>query len=92
MILKKNIQLVEGRRLVPTPLGIALIKAYRELNVELIEPTVRANVECKLSKIACGEADFATVRDQILSFYREKYFEFTNKWNKVEHFFRGIYI
>ncbi|KAI1705787.1 DNA topoisomerase domain-containing protein [Ditylenchus destructor] len=81
----------EGRKLVPTQLGIALVKAFRELDQDLVLPTVRAEVERSLSRIAKGEADHDTVRDEILNLYKEKFLKLTSRFYTVGHTFQGCF-
>uniref|UniRef100_A0A915D2I2 DNA topoisomerase n=1 Tax=Ditylenchus dipsaci TaxID=166011 RepID=A0A915D2I2_9BILA len=88
---RNYVKVEDGRRLVPTPLGIALVKAYKELDQDLVLPTMRAEVEKKLSRIARGEADLSSVRDEILHTYRQKFELFCQRFNRVEHLFQGCF-
>lgn len=58
-----------GRRLVPTKLGIALIHGYRRVDHELIQATMRAEVEKQLELIAKGIADYDVVSFNLIIIY-----------------------
>lgn len=70
-------------------MGIALINAYREIDMDLILPTNRSEMEKLLNQIAEGQEDYEMVRDKILDFYREKFIYFMGNFYKVEHYFKG---
>jgi DNA topoisomerase-3 len=58
-IIERNyVTVKEGRKLVPTLLGTALVKAYCEIDPELVLPQVRSSIEKSCDLIAKGEADF----------------------------------
>ena len=43
-----------GRKLVPTPLGYAMVKGYCEIDPELVLPNVRSNIEKSCELLAKG--------------------------------------
>lgn len=43
---------IEGRRCIPTPLGMALIKSFMNLKPELVEPKVRSLIESLIAEVA----------------------------------------
>ncbi|KAL3076024.1 hypothetical protein niasHT_032621 [Heterodera trifolii] len=65
------------RRLVPTPLGAALVHGYQRVDPDLVVPTSRAQMERKLAQIAQGKADSETLKEETLALY-------LNKWCNLE--------
>lgn len=64
-----------GRSLIPTPLGLALIKGYCQIDPELVMPSIRQNIEKSCDLIAKGKADFNKVLSHVIKMFRRK-FEF----------------
>lgn len=62
-----------GRKLVPTPLGHALVKGYCEIDPELVLPQVRSNIEKSCELIARGKADFQKVMAHVLHIFKNKF-------------------
>jgi len=62
-----------GRRLVPTPLGNALVKGYCEIDPELALPQVRSHIEKSCEMIAKGKADFNKVISHVLDIFKAKF-------------------
>lgn len=62
---RNYVEIGPNRTLIPTQLGICLIRGYQNVDPELIIPHMRADVETQLNLIAKGQADFNTVRDTI---------------------------
>lgn len=65
----------KGRSLVPTNLGMALGKAYCEVDSELILPKVRSYIEKSCQRVAKGEVDFKFIINHVLKIFKGK-FEF----------------
>jgi len=62
-----------GRQLVPTALGLALVKGYCSIDPELVLPSIRQNIEKSCDLIAKGKAEFATVLNHVLSMFKKKF-------------------
>lgn len=65
------------RRLVPAPLGLALVHAYSEIDEGLALPCVRASIEAACARVARGEASFDEVVAQSLAHFKRRYVRFT---------------
>ena len=74
-IVERNYVTVQepGRKLVPTALGQALVKAYCEIDPELVLPQVRSNIEKSCDLIARGQADFNKVVSHVQKIFMEKF-------------------
>lgn len=73
-IIERNyVTVTEGRRLIPTPLGQALVKGYCEIDPELVLPQVRSNIEKSCDLIARGQADFNKVVGHVQKIFMEKF-------------------
>uniref|UniRef100_A0A914CBT4 DNA topoisomerase n=1 Tax=Acrobeloides nanus TaxID=290746 RepID=A0A914CBT4_9BILA len=91
-ICQRNYVKVEsGRKLVPTKLGRALIKAYQELDPELALPTMRAEVEAKVNLIARNEADYDQVKTSVLDTFRQKFDSFTGQAQAINYLFTDCF-
>eukprot|EP00897_Mesotaenium_endlicherianum_P000232 jgi/Mesen1/10209/ME000077S09546 len=65
-------QVVLGRRLVPTALGVALVRGYQHIDADLCLPDIRRYIEQQITLIARGQADYTrVVRHALLQFSRK---------------------
>ena len=81
-----------GRRLIPTKLGIALVRGYQRVDPDLILPTMRADVEKKLDLIAKGKADYQKMKDSTLEVFRLKFNNFVQNIQMVDELFEGFFV
>ena len=79
-IIERNYVTVQtpGRSLVPTPLGMALVKGYCLIDPELVLPSIRSNIEKCCELIAEGKADFNMVLSHVMKMFKKK-FDFFKK-------------
>lgn len=78
-----------NRTLIPTKLGISLIRGYQHVDPELIQPNMRAEVETQLNLIAKGQADFNVVKEHVLSMFRLKFVYFVENIGTVDSLFEA---
>ena len=64
------------RRLVPTHLGVALVRSYKAIDNELVDPELRSKIEQSVELIAQGEVDFDEVLSEVLELFKCKYINF----------------
>ncbi|VUZ53848.1 unnamed protein product, partial [Hymenolepis diminuta] len=67
------VEILPGRRLKPTPLGVVLVHGYHSIDSELVLPHMRRAVEEQLNHIATGQADFRAVLQFVLALFTTKY-------------------
>ncbi|KER22031.1 hypothetical protein T265_09785 [Opisthorchis viverrini] len=73
IIQRAYVQLLPGRRLQPTPLGIVLVHGYQAIDPELVLPHMRRAVEEQLNHIANGRAQFEQVLQFVVAIFAAKY-------------------
>ena len=73
-----------GRQLVPTPLGLALVKGYCSIDPELVLPSIRQNIEKSCELIAKGKAEFGKVLAHVLKMFKLKFDFFRQKVSTME--------
>jgi len=81
----------DGRRVIPTDLGITLCRAYASIDEELALPTVRAHIEKQLDLIAEGKADKNAVVSQALMQIKAKFIHFEKNIAIVDNLFEASF-
>jgi hypothetical protein len=66
--------LCENRRFKPTTVGNALIYSYDKMNIKIIRPKNRAEMEQKIMKVAKGELTADLVYNELLEEIKKAYF------------------
>lgn len=74
-----NLKVQAGRRLVPTALGITLIRGYQRIDPDLCLPDIRSFIEQQITLIAKGQADHVHVVQHALQQFTQKYSYFVKQ-------------
>lgn len=69
----KKVQVQSGRRVVPTALGITLVRGYQSIDVDLCLPHIRSFIEQQIGLIAKGQADYGRVVHHSLNEFAAKF-------------------
>ncbi|XP_052821520.1 DNA topoisomerase 3-beta-1 isoform X2 [Octopus bimaculoides] len=84
---RNYVQIISGRKLKPTTLGIVLVHGYQKIDADLVLPTMRSAVEQQLNLIALGKACFNVVLEHALEIFRLKFKYFVNNISGMDELF-----
>ncbi|KAL3266012.1 hypothetical protein HHI36_010201 [Cryptolaemus montrouzieri] len=84
---RNYVQVISGRKLKPTTLGIVLVHGYQKIDAELVLPTMRSAVEEQLNLIAVGKANFSAVLKHTVDIFRLKFQYFVNNIDGMDQLF-----
>ncbi|VDP82446.1 unnamed protein product [Echinostoma caproni] len=87
IVQRAYVQLISGRRLQPTPLGIVLVHGYQAIDPELVLPHMRRAVEEQLNYIARGQAQFEQVLQFVTAIFAAKYRYFVERISAMDQLF-----
>ncbi|XP_043806934.1 DNA topoisomerase 3-beta isoform X3 [Manihot esculenta] len=78
-----------GRRLVPTTLGITLIRGYQCIDPDLCLPDIRSFIEQQITLIAKGQVDHSRLVQHVLQQFKQKYCYFVKQIDKMDSLFEA---
>ncbi|KAF9606087.1 hypothetical protein IFM89_023110 [Coptis chinensis] len=78
-----------GRRLVPTTLGITLIRGYQTIDPDLCLPDICSFIEQQITLIAKGQANHSCVVEHVLQQFRQKYSYFVKQIENMNALFEA---
>lgn len=73
------LQVQAGRKLVPTALGISLIRGYQLIDADLCLPDIRSFIEQQITLVAKGQVDHSHVLSHVLQQFKQKFIYFTKQ-------------
>jgi DNA topoisomerase-3 len=85
--LRNYVKVTQGRRLVPTQLGIVLVHGYQKIDNDLVLPTSRAALEKELNEIANGRVNYETVLQKTIVEFRNKFIHFVDNIQAMDELF-----
>lgn len=88
---RNYVNLSDGRRLVPTKLGIGLVHGFQLVDNELVIPRVRGNIEKSCTLIANGKAECEQVVHHVLKIFREKFMYFVKHVDLMDQLFESTF-
>ena len=87
-ILKRNyVELIPGRKLKPTRLGLVLVQGYHLIDGSLVLPQVRSDIELECNKIAKGLADRDDVVRKAIDMFKHKFLHFVENISRMDVLF-----
>eukprot|EP00927_Polykrikos_kofoidii_P056414 TRINITY_DN50530_c0_g1_i1.p1 TRINITY_DN50530_c0_g1~~TRINITY_DN50530_c0_g1_i1.p1 ORF type:complete len:861 (-),score=130.51 TRINITY_DN50530_c0_g1_i1:243-2825(-) len=88
---RNYVTLSEGRRLIPTKLGIGIVHGFQLVDNELVIPRVRSNIESSCTMIATGKAYWKAVVQHVLRIFREKFIYYVKEVGVVDQLFESTF-
>ncbi|CAK0787024.1 hypothetical protein CVIRNUC_010240 [Coccomyxa viridis] len=88
---RNYVSIQAGRRVVPTELGITLVRGYQLIDQELCLPQVRAHVEKQIGLIAEGKAEKEAVVLHTLDQFAQKFRYFVTKIDRMDALFEASF-
>lgn len=84
---RNYVNVISGRKLKPTSLGIVLVHGYQKIDDELVLPTMRSAVEEQLNLIAVGKANFQDVLKHTVEIFKLKFQYFVKNIDCMDQLF-----
>lgn len=74
-----QLQVQAGRRLIPTALGVSLIRGYQCIDPDLCLPDIRSFIEQQITLVSKGQANHSLVVQHVLAQFQQKFSYFVKK-------------
>lgn len=86
--MKRNyVELIPGRKLKPSRLGLVLVQGYHLIDGSLVLPKVRSDIEFECNKIAKGLADRDVVVRKSIEMFSSKFLYFVENIHRMDVLF-----
>ncbi|TYI61140.1 hypothetical protein E1A91_D10G152000v1 [Gossypium mustelinum] len=86
---RNYVQVQAGRRLVPTTLGITLIRGYQCIDPDLCLPDIRSFIEHQITLVAKGQANHSRVVQHVLQQFKQKFCYFLQQIENMDALFEA---
>ncbi|KAL2242420.1 DNA topoisomerase 3-beta isoform X2 [Sesamum indicum] len=86
---RNYVQVQAGRRLVPTALGISLIRGYQLIDPDLCLPDIRSFIEHQIALVAKGQADHSLVVEHVIEQFKRKFIYFVKQIENMDALFEA---
>ncbi|KAI4310696.1 hypothetical protein MLD38_035652 [Melastoma candidum] len=86
---RNYVKVQPGRKLVPTDLGISLVRGYQCIDVDLCLPDIRSFIEQQITLVAKGQVDHSRVTRHVLQQFKQKFSYFTKHINNMDELFEA---
>ncbi|XP_040935279.1 uncharacterized protein [Gossypium hirsutum] len=86
---RNYVQVQAGRRLVPTTLGITLIRGYQCIDPDLCLPDIRSFIEHQITLVAKGQANHSRVVQHVLQQFMQKFCYFLQQIENMDALFEA---
>lgn len=87
IIKRYYVELIPGRKLKPTKLGLVLAQGYHLIDNSLVLPTIRSDIEGQCNNIAKGLAERDVVVRKAIDLFSAKFNYFVDNINKMDVLF-----
>ncbi|KAM7277602.1 hypothetical protein ACFE04_004736 [Oxalis oulophora] len=86
---RNYVQVQGGRKLVPTALGITLVRGYQCIDPDLSLPDIRSFIEQQITLVAKGQADHSLVVRHVIQQFKQKFGYFVKKIENMDALFEA---
>ncbi|KAL2531014.1 DNA topoisomerase 3-beta [Forsythia ovata] len=86
---RNYVQVQAGRRLVPTALGVSLIRGYQCIDPDLCLPDIRSFIEHQITLVAKGQADHSLVVEHVIKQFKMKFSYFVKQIENMDALFEA---
>ena len=91
-IQKRNyVELITGRRMKPSKLGLVLAQGYHQIDSSLVLPKIRSDIELQCNEVAKGLTNKDIVIKNAISIFEEKFQYFVENINKMDLLFSSSF-